>query len=151
MVVWTFDPDVLNLPSLIRIRGAARAKVVFEQRFDLLQTAGFGFWQAAICEEETQQGHGGVQEESSWEDKAKEHAVTEDSHPQRWETQWHNFRVLIKWFACFHSLPEKETDGDNRSRGQLILDHDCPHTSRDVCGEEWKCFCNTAFKLLVLW
>ena len=67
MVVWTFDSDVFDLPALVWIRGAAGAELVFEQRFDLLQTAGFGLRQAAVDEEETQQSQAGVEEENSWE------------------------------------------------------------------------------------
>lgn len=71
MVVWTFDSDVLHLSCLVRVRGAAGTELVFEQRFDLLQTPAFGLRQAAVDEEETQQSHAGVEEERSWEDNDK--------------------------------------------------------------------------------
>lgn len=66
MVIGAFDADVLDLPPLVWVRGAAWAELVFKQRLDLLQAPRFGFWQAAIDEEEAQQGHAGVQEKSSW-------------------------------------------------------------------------------------
>lgn len=65
MVVRTFDSDVFDLPRLVRIGDAAGAELVFEQRFDLLQAAAFGLRQAAVDEEEAQQSHAGVEEESS--------------------------------------------------------------------------------------
>lgn len=76
MVVWAFDADVFHLAPFVWIRGAAGAELVLEQRFDLLQAPGFGLWQAAVNEDETQQGHAGVEEESTW--KQENAPVTED-------------------------------------------------------------------------
>lgn len=63
VVVGTFDPDVLHLPTLVRIRGAAGAQLVLKEGFDLLQAPALGLRQASIDEEEAQQGHAGVEEE----------------------------------------------------------------------------------------
>lgn len=81
MVVWAFDADVFDLAPFVRIRGAAGAELVLEQRFDLLQAPGFGLRQAAVDEEETQQGHAGVEEEGSWEQNNT--AVTEEFQRRR--------------------------------------------------------------------
>lgn len=69
MVVGTFDSDVFHLPCLVRVRSAAGAKPVSEQRFDLFKAAALGLWQAAVDEEEAQQRQAGVEKESSWEGK----------------------------------------------------------------------------------
>ena len=66
MVVGALDPDVLHLPALVRVGGAAGAELVLEQRLDLLQAPGLGLRQAAVDEDEAQQGQAGVEEESSW-------------------------------------------------------------------------------------
>ena len=54
MIVWAFDPDVLDLPSLVRVGGTTGAELVLEQRLDLLQTPAFGLRQASVDEDETQ-------------------------------------------------------------------------------------------------
>lgn len=96
MVIRTFDTDILDLPALVRVRDATWAELVFKQRLDLLQAPGFSFWQAAIDEEETQQGHAGVQEESSC-DKQK-HIVVERVE-ERETSLW---VFSINMFALIH-------------------------------------------------
>ncbi len=134
MVVWTFDPDVFDLPPLVRIRGAAGTELVFEQRFDLLQTPGLGLWQAAIDEEETQQSQAGVEEEGSWEDKTKEHSVTKDSHPRRQGTRCLDFHqscvTFYKYGRLFSFIDRKRNaGGDSGSWRQLTWDIDFPRTT----------------------
>lgn len=63
VVVGAFDPDVLHLPTLIQIRGAAGAQLVLKEGLDLLQASAFGLRQASVDEEEAQQGHAGVKKE----------------------------------------------------------------------------------------
>lgn len=84
MVVWAFDADVFHLAPFVWIRGAAGAELVLEQRFDLLQAPALGLWQAAVNEDETQQGRAGVEEESAW--KQENTPVTEDI--QRRTNRW---------------------------------------------------------------
>lgn len=136
MVVWTFDPDVFDLPPLVRIRGAAGTELAFEQRFDLLQTPGFGLRQAAIDEEETQQSQAGVEEEGSWGDETKEHSVTKDSHPQGTRCRdFHQSCVTFYKHVRLFSFIDRKTNagGDSRYWRQLTPDVGCPRTSTEMC------------------
>lgn len=55
VVVASFYPDVLDLPSLVRIRCATSAQLILKQQLDLLQPVALGLRQAAVDEEEAQQ------------------------------------------------------------------------------------------------
>lgn len=132
MVVWPLDPDVLNLPSLVWIRGTAGTKLVLKQRLNLLQTSSFGLWQTAVDEEETKQGHAGVEEKSPWE--TKEHNVTMDWHPQTQGTLPHLWRALslfINGFSFSHLSTEKATLVLRAANIGCLLHK---NFYRDVCG-----------------
>lgn len=138
MVVWTFDSDVFDLPSLVRIRGAAGAKLGFEQRLDLLQAPAFCLRQAAIDEDETQQSQAGVEEESSWGDETQEHTrslrTAARKHKEHAAMNFSRaaslFRNKFRLFSFIVRI--RNTGGDSRSWGKLILDVDWP---RNVYGE----------------
>lgn len=66
VVIWSFDPNILHLPSLVWVWGAAGAQTALKQRLDFLQPPAFGLRETAVNEEEPQQSQTWVHKECTW-------------------------------------------------------------------------------------
>lgn len=63
VVIATFDPDVLHLPTLVRVGNPARAQLIIKQGLHFLQPTALCLGQTAINKHESQPSKAGVQEE----------------------------------------------------------------------------------------